>query len=208
MQMISKYKQVVLAIIYLAGILGLFSPLSSDFKELSFLQIIFCSTLVLISHKNWTLDFLFKFSALALTCFLIEVIGVRTGYPFGEYFYGSNLGPQVFDVPIIIALNWTMLIYSAKALFDQLHLPKYLSAFAAGISLVIVDFLIEQIAFDFNYWYWVDVQVPLSNYLAWFLIAFLGALCFKKDETDNKVASFNLIALTIFFFCLNIRTWF
>ena len=41
---------------------------------------------------------------------LVEAVGVRTGWPFGDYVYG-DLGGTVADVPWVIPLAWSMMAY-------------------------------------------------------------------------------------------------
>jgi putative membrane protein len=48
-----------------------------------------------------------------LITFSLEVIGVKTGYVFGNYHYGYVLGPKIFETPIIIGLNWILVILGA-----------------------------------------------------------------------------------------------
>ena len=45
---------------------------------------------------------------LALIGFIFEIIGVKTGLIFGHYKYCNGLGTKVFDVPLIISLNWAL----------------------------------------------------------------------------------------------------
>jgi uncharacterized membrane protein len=40
-----------------------------------------------------------------------EILGVHTGFPFGDYVYSDSLGPRLAGVPIIVPLAWTMLAY-------------------------------------------------------------------------------------------------
>ena len=49
----------------------------------------------------------------ALTMFLgfgVEVIGVETGLLFGDYEYGSGLGPKVLKVPMLMGVLWWILL--------------------------------------------------------------------------------------------------
>jgi putative membrane protein len=39
----------------------------------------------------------------------IEVLGVYTQFPFGNYAYASTLGPALFGVPLLIPLAWAMM---------------------------------------------------------------------------------------------------
>lgn len=41
----------------------------------------------------------------------VEVLGTRTGVPFGSYAYAHRLGPELFGVPLVIALAWAMMSY-------------------------------------------------------------------------------------------------
>lgn len=43
------------------------------------------------------------------TGIFVEFLGVNYGLLFGEYSYGSNLGPKVFGVPFLIGMNWVIL---------------------------------------------------------------------------------------------------
>ncbi|PSO52868.1 MAG: carotene biosynthesis protein, partial [Actinobacteria bacterium QS_5_72_10] len=42
-----------------------------------------------------------------------ELIGVATGWPFGEYRYTGALGPHVAGVTVVVPLAWTMMAYPA-----------------------------------------------------------------------------------------------
>ena len=52
---------------------------------------------------------------LVLLCFitgmLAEILGVRYGFIFGEYSYGNALGTKVMGVPLMIGVNWCILIF-------------------------------------------------------------------------------------------------
>lgn len=48
--------------------------------------------------------------------FLVEVIGSTTGFPFGAYDYTDRLGPQLFDVPVVVSFAWagiTLVVHGA-----------------------------------------------------------------------------------------------
>jgi len=57
-------------------------------------------------------DFYISLIAVSIIGFLIEVIGVKTGYIFGRYYYGQSLGYHLLSVPLLIGLNWGVLLYS------------------------------------------------------------------------------------------------
>ena len=50
----------------------------------------------------------------------VEILGVNYGLFFGEYSYGNNLGPKIFEVPYVIGFNWVLLIIITGSLSDKL----------------------------------------------------------------------------------------
>ncbi|MBK7882949.1 MAG: carotenoid biosynthesis protein [Chitinophagaceae bacterium] len=56
----------------------------------------------------------FLFYSFLLICVCIgiavEIIGVKTGFLFGNYSYGIVLGPKIQSVPILIGINWFIII--------------------------------------------------------------------------------------------------
>jgi putative membrane protein len=63
---------------------------------------------------------LFTGLAVFAASFLVEAVGVNTGMIFGSYSYGSALGPKLWNTPVIIGLNWFVLIYCTNVISRQL----------------------------------------------------------------------------------------
>lgn len=137
----------------------------------------------------------------------VEWIGVHTGFLFGDYHYGSVLGPKVAGVPLIIGVNWAMLSVVSAALLSSLKLAFWLEVILAAILMVFLDFLMEPVAVKLGFWYWKGGLIPSFNYVCWFLIAGLLQFVYRKwrlNETNN-VAVALFIYMTIFFTFLNFR---
>jgi putative membrane protein len=67
---------------------------------------------------------------------------------------------------------------------------------AAAALMVVYDFTLEPAAIHFDMWTWAGGAVPLQNYLAWFVIAFLlNSLAGRMGIFDRK----NKLALPLFF---------
>lgn len=109
---------------------------------------------------------------------LMEIIGVKTGYIFGEYEYGNILALKVFEVPLIIGFNWTFVILGAISLSQRITQSKLLIVFLTGIMAVIFDIILEPAAIELGYWRWIENSIPLLNYVSWFLIAVTAAAAF------------------------------
>jgi putative membrane protein len=113
--------------------------------------------------------------------FAAEVIGVHTGYPFGDYAYGSALGPRLLGVPLVVALAWTMLAWPA-ALVARRMVTRPLARVAVGAwALASWDLFLDPQMVAAGAWRWTDVgphlpgvgDVPLTNYAGWLLVAVL-----------------------------------
>jgi putative membrane protein len=147
------------------------------------------------------LRFFFWMAATYLATFFLEALGVATGLVFGGYEYGTVLGSHLFGVPPVIGFNWAVVVLGFALLARRIF-PVNPSAASPGsggmlrvllLSLVTAafatafDFLLEPVAIGLGYWAWDGVAVPLQNYIAWFVIAFLSALGFFG--TGQKVQS-------------------
>lgn len=108
--------------------------------------------------------------------FCVEALGVATGAIFGEYTYGSTMIVQWLGVPFVIALNWTVLILASNDLAARLTRHPLLISLLASLVIALYDFFIEPVAIYLDYWTWAVAEVPLQNYLAWSVVAFLFSL--------------------------------
>jgi putative membrane protein len=79
-----------------------------------------------------------------------------------------------------------------------------LRVLSGAALLVILDFLIEPVAMRLDYWHWDGNEVPLQNYLCWFITAAALLLVFElfKFKKQSMVAPSILICQFIFFAAL------
>lgn len=207
---LKKYKSLalilVLMIFYLVGIVGLTSTqLRPDFLPLSFLNLSISFLVLLIALKKHTVR-LYVFMVLAFFIGMAaEWIGVHTGYLFGAYHYGENLGPLWWGVPIIIGINWVMLTIISASIAIRVPVHWIIKAFIGTVLMLGLDLLIEPVAIISDYWIW-DGEIPISNFVGWFLIAFLiQVLYFSQHLAEqNKVATVLYCIQIVFFSVLNI----
>lgn len=125
----------------------------------------------------------------AVLGWLIEVIGVHTGWPFGAYSYTHALQPQLLGVPVPIALAWGALVGLSSYAFGAL--PRWSRALAVGTLTVSIDIALEPFATTLrNYWTWAGGDIPWTNYLTWFGFSGLLALAFQgsKSPPDKRRA--------------------
>ena len=98
--------------------------------------------------------------------FLLELLGVQTGWPFGVYHYLTALGPQLAGTPLLIGCNWLLVVASSLAWWPTASLK---AAILGSSLMLILDLLIEPLAPRLTLWQWAAGGAGPANYLAWWL---------------------------------------
>jgi bisanhydrobacterioruberin hydratase len=196
------------AIFYLVGVLGLsFTETRPLFIRLVPFALILGFAGVLLFHEaKWDLKTLTAFVLVYISGFVIESVGVNTGLIFGEYIYGGTLGFQIFETPLIIGMNWLFLVYVSSSLTERLNSGRFISFLLPPVLMVVYDLVLEQVAPDLGMWNWKNEVIPLQNYIAWFVVAFIFVLVFRllNIKTSNKIAPLIFILQFLFFLSLMI----
>ncbi len=199
--------KIAITIFHLVGVLGMsITSLRPYFQLLTPFHLLLSTVLLLVFHKGWNLPFY----AFMIISFLLgygaEVAGVHTGLPFGNYSYGPVLGYQLFQVPLLIGINWLLLVYLSGGILHHIIKSDFLAAILGSLIMVFLDFLIEPVAVKLDFWTWENDVIPVSNFLGWFGVAFFIHLIYRKlnFEKYNPLSLFLLINLTVFFMLLNI----
>lgn len=191
----------LLIIIHLAGIIGLHSSYRNLFLTATPFNLILTAFLLVYNHKDLNRSFFIFLFLSFIIGYFVEVIGVSTGMIFGHYYYEETLGFKILNVPVIIGINWFILTFCAGVICDKIKSNIYIKSCIAGVMLVIMDFVIERIAPEYNFWYWDHGIIPVQNYIAWFVVSFLLLLLFYKLNFSkvNKLAAAVFIIQIIFF---------
>jgi putative membrane protein len=163
---------------FMIGLLGIANHVTKNlFLSLIPLTLLGISiiTISLLIKENGKviLKIVFNIAAIAI---VIEIIGVKTGKLFGQYMYLNNLGIKIFDVPIIIGLNWATLAFTTFLISKLITNKIYLQLLIASFLQVFYDFFIENITEQMGMWKWLNSNPPIENYIAWFLVALLFQL--------------------------------
>lgn len=136
----------------------------------------------------------------------LEVVGENTGYLFGIYSYGETLGFKLIDVPLIVGLNWVLVILGIYFFVECKFKRKFFVPPITALIAVAFDLILEPVAIKLDYWSWEFGVIPLQNYLAWFVIAFIISITFALLEIKvrTKIPTIYVAIQIIFFLSLNI----
>ncbi|MBX0323910.1 carotenoid biosynthesis protein [Halomicroarcula sp. F13] len=124
--------------------------------------------------------------ALTAYSYGIELYGVTTGWPYGEFGYGVDLGPMLFgEVPLGLPVFFFPLVLNAYLLVLLLlgrraeSTPVRLLATLATVMLV--DLVLDPGAVAIGFWSYEIEQfygVPWQNYQGWLLSGTVAVLLF------------------------------
>ena len=143
--------------------------------------------------------------------FFIELIGVHTTWPFGEYTYDSSLGLALFGVPLLVPCAWVMMVHPALVAARRMT-TKWTFLYGAAI-LATWDLFLDPQMVSAGRWTWVvdgshipfAPDVPLSNFFGWLLagIAIISllnlVLPFERRKESAKLAAVTgLLAWVLF----------
>ena len=186
------------------GSCALFSPLLKPsillFTPVNLLLIF---SLFFYVNNNYSRSFIFLCLQLFLFGFIVEVIGVNTGIIFGEYTYGKTLGLTLFSAPLIMGINWINLSLASFGIISFFTDKKLLLITLSSLLMVFLDYIIEPIAINLDFWSWEYITVPIHNYFGWFFCAIIAQLLivFSKVKINKKIA-FAVIGSQLSFFII------
>jgi putative membrane protein len=164
------------------------------------------SFLILLTASNPNRKSLIAVLCVSLfTGLTVEWIGVHTGLLFGNYYYGNNLGYKYFEVPLVIGLNWGLLVVCSGSIAKRFKFGTINTVILGAALMTGLDYLIEPVALKSDFWHWQNEQIPAYNFVCWFLVSlplqWLNYI-WNKHAT-NKVYDALFIILVLFFTILN-----
>lgn len=196
---------VFLIIIYLVGLIGLNTKWSSEIASLTPYTLGLSTIILLLNHREWNRYFVIFFAFASISGYLIELIGIESRLIFGNYSYGETLGYKLYGVPVVMGLNWFLMVYSCGMVANLFRFGVFLKSIIGAFLMVILDVSLEPVAISLDFWNWENGIIPIQNYVAWFLVAFVLLIYFHKLELKkmNRIAVGLFIIQYIFFFILS-----
>jgi putative membrane protein len=191
-------------LINISGFFGLLSDQKDFFLIMSPLAILITFILLILNYDFKQKGFITALISIITIGFLVEFLGVNYDLFFGSYEYGNNLGYKIGGVPIIMSVNWLVLIFLAGS-FTEKIIPNSLplKVLFAALLMVFLDIFLEICAPKLDYWKFNEEVVPISNYNSWFIIS---AIClyiyFKLIKEKEYTLSTNMLVIYFAFFGL------
>ncbi|TAG01338.1 MAG: carotenoid biosynthesis protein [Cytophagia bacterium] len=195
---------VLLIMMHIAGVIGLHWHITHFyFQYLIGFNLILTNIILFSFHQSFEKKFIISFLLIAFLGFLIELLGVHTGVIFGKYQYEWALGFKIAEVPLLIGLNWVMLIYCSSHCVEYFFsLDKYKKTLAIVLKSILVatlmtsiDYFIEPFAIRFHLWQWENNIIPLQNFIGWWISALLLSFIFFNLSFERK----NSLAMPLYF---------
>ena len=201
--MIKTYKSYLLyflILVYISGSIG-FVINPSFFSPFTPYTLLLTCLVFLIHSPEADKKFILAFFSIAFLGYIFEVIGVKTGLIFGKYSYGNGLGIKLLEVPLIISINWAMLICAGIRIVSSIFANKITVLVVAALLVTLIDLLIEQVAPKLDFWQFENGFPGLHNYLGWIGVAFFISYFFYPIiiKANRKVSLIILILQIIFF---------
>lgn len=130
-----------------------------------------------------------------------ELVGTRTGRPFGRYAYTGRLRPTVGGVPAVVPLAWFAMAAPARetahaALGRRSSRGRRVVGGAA--ALVAWDLFLDPQMVGEGFWLWARPGryrgIPLTNFAGWFATAAVAMTILEVTAPPDREAEPGLVA--------------
>lgn len=201
-----KMIRLIIIVFFIVGIVGVAAPISRNLFIALIPLALFLSTIVLISfhqseiRKKEVLVFL----SILLISYLTEAVGVNYDFIFGIYEYGNGLGTKILGTPLLIGVNWLLLVYCTSAISEKVPGGPLGKITGASLLMVAYDIVMEQVAPKMDMWTFKSGYPPLQNYITWLILAFIfhSVIRLADIRITNRLASLIFYCQGAFFIIL------
>ena len=201
-----RYTVLFFIIFYSVGLTGIMLPSSRQFfiQLTPFTLLLSLFGLFLFHSARFDMKTVAALLTIGIAGFAVEVAGVNTGLIFGGYTYGNTLGIKAFNTPLMIGINWIILVYASFSLVSNLSMHPGFKVLTASTVMLLYDIVLEHIAPVLDMWQWEGGSVPFQNYAAWFILSviFHSFLHIMGIRAGSKIALPILLCQTVFFLLL------
>jgi putative membrane protein len=191
-------------VFHIAAVVGCALGFCDWFTEKTPLNLLLIASIVALDHPPREI---FRMAIPFAIGMIAEWIGVHTGWLFGDYSYGNNLGWKIWEVPMLIGMNWLILIYAGSAITAKTGWNNTFRAISTAGLITSLDFLIEQVAPQLHFWSFKNGEVPFSNYAGWLIVSFIASYLYILTGKENRSPFLGIhifFAILFYFVSINI----
>ena len=207
---------------HFSAIIGLlFTDYRDFFIDNTPLNLIISMLLVFYTHQKIDKSLWLFFIACIFAGLFYEIIGINTGFLFGDYEYSSVMGHKIWGVPVLLGILWFTTMYCVGALTYQVcdwlklkynftisnKLEIHVLAIIASFTAVFLDLFLEPVAIKLNFWQWFPYgEIPIYNYICWFFGSLILQYLFVNLNFNkrNKFAVYLFTIQLIFFITISL----
>jgi putative membrane protein len=212
---------IIALIAHVVAVIGIFSSHREWFIHATPYMLILMFVLLIFTQPGINKAFLVFVILTFIISIVAELVGVHTGFLFGQFEFGKLLGPTIKNVPWIIGINWFIVIYCGAVFTQTMYttiekkfppdnlLPPSVQKFSIVLDgafiITFFDWVLEPAVVKLGFWtWWTNGQVPVYNYVCWFLVSGLLLLLFEllNFKKQNQFAVHLFILQLLFFFTL------
>ena len=207
----------IIAILHAVGLTGVLLGHGEFFWSLTPLNLLVSGGLAMRSawaERTWW------WAVVALGGLVAEVVGVSTGWLFGDYAYSGVLGWRVLGVPWLLGWMWLLLLQGSRYGVGG----RWMQASFGATLMTAMDVLIEPVAVRAGWWAWAAEQpewmawkalvvegqtIPWWNFASWWLVSFLLLLFAPAlpSHASQRVWRGLWWIMVVFFSVLNLTEW-
>ncbi|MFN5642800.1 MAG: carotenoid biosynthesis protein [Sphingobacteriales bacterium] len=213
------YATLLAVVMHAAGAVGIVLGWGQLFSQLTPFNLLTMLGLIIWTAPQRNRSFFLFLLVAFLTGLSTEIIGVNTSILFGHYQYGSAFGPKLMGVPLLIGINWFVVVYSSGMVAIQIRkwtiaflenqkipgMSKWVEISAAingALMATGFDYLMEPAAVKLRFWNWDGGEIPMLNYVSWFGISFLLMILFTRLKFTLQPFAIYLLIIQVIFFQL------
>ena len=124
----------IVILFYVVGVVGIATSQTLFITLFPFALVLSFLTMMLYDSSSSSSQAITCFSVIFLVSLVLEIIGVNTHQIFGSYSYGEALGFKLLHTPLLIGLNWVMLVYSSASLAQMFVKENWSQVIVAALK--------------------------------------------------------------------------
>jgi putative membrane protein len=121
---------------------------------------------------------------------IVEYVGISTGWPFGNYAYTPRLQPQVGGIPLVIAIAYLGILVPAWGIADFLAVGSRGPTFIIGSAVAATawDLFLDPQLVYWRVWVWQTkgsyFGIPWRNFVAWLGVTSAFTILFQPSHLE------------------------